>query len=318
MTMLIYDNIYLFVRLVELGSYTKTAEEAHISAPTITRRIQELEENLNTILLLRTTRTVSLTKDGEVLYLKFRDLYSNLNEVLHIYNKQAGSESNSLKVLLPMTLSTKLINPHIKLFKDKNPNIDLHIQYDSSKPDLDNDNFDLVLTHHKINDPKYDYRFLRKEAIKLYCTPEYIKEYGHPKNVNELSLHEVINGIESDASQNLDYMIFTNKYTQEKTYHNMSYSKIKVNTLTHAKEIGLSGLAIFGSWDFLCRKELEEGKLVQVLPDYDILDVNFYLISRKKLRQVEQDFIEFLHKCMNSSIRQQTQQPMSNRLALQN
>lgn len=300
--MMFYDDIGCFVKLVEVGSYHKAADKMNISPATLTRRIQNLESKINVVLLVRNAKKFCLTTEGQLLYSKFKDLDKNLNEVLAVYNAKDSTDADTLNVVLPLTLSSKLITPYISKFKDKYPDVNLIVNYETSPTNLLNSNVDLIMTHHKTSHSKFDYRFLRKENINLYCTPNYILQNGYPTTVSELSNHKIINGVDYESLKKLDYLLFTNKNTGEKVYYNLSDTKLHINNLDHAKEIGLNDTAIFGGLESLCKEEVMDGRLVQVLPDYEVLSVDYYLISRKKLRGLEQQFIDFLYKCMNGTI----------------
>lgn len=300
--MYMFDNIALFTQLVEMGSYTKTAEFIRVSPSTLTRKIQELESYLNVQLLQRDTRNISLTHEGEIVYLKFKDLRTGLSELFTIFNPETINNKGRLRVILPTNLPTKLINPYISYFTRINPNIKLSICYQLVKPDLSQNDFDIIITQHNMSDNNHDFRIIRTESVSLYCTTDYINRFGQPITIDELSEHNFMSAVDPSTNLDMDYLIFTNKYTNQKHYLDATNSNIKVNSAIHAKEIGMTGECIFGCWESLCEDDVRTGKLVHILPEYDSFSVNFYMITKKTLRPIEQAFIDFIYRCMNKSI----------------
>jgi hypothetical protein len=64
----------------------------------------------------------------------------------------------------------------------------------------------------------------------------------------------------------------------------------------------MAGEFIFGSWGFLCEEDVRLGKIVHILPEYETFNVDFYIVTRKNIRPVEQLFIDFVYRCANRSI----------------
>lgn len=300
--MYMFDHIALFTQLVEVGSFNRTAEIVKISPPTLTRKIQELETYLNVQLLQRDTRNISLTRDGELVYLKFKGLRHELASLVNAFNPIDARIDDRLRVTLPAYWPSKIINPYIGYFLKLNPGVKLSVRYRVVKPDLDKDFHDIMVTQYGVSDNRFDFRFLRSESISLFCTPDYIAKYGQPTTIDELLEHNLMSGIDPNNDVDVDYIIFTNKYTKEKHYVDSSHSRIRLNNAMAAKDIGMAGDFIFGSWGFLCEEDVRLGKLVHILPEYDTFDVDFYIVTRKNLRPVEQQFIDFIYRCANRSI----------------
>lgn len=300
--MYMFDHIALFTQLVEIGSFNKTAEVVRISPPTLTRKIQELETYMNVQLLQRDTRNISLTHNGELLYLKFKDLRKELANLLNVFNPIDKRVDDRLKVTLPAHWPSTIINPYLSYFLNQNPGVKLSVRYRIVKPDFEKDFHDIMVTSHYVNDSRFDFRFLRSESISLYCTPSYIEKYGQPTTIDELIEHNVMSGIDPNTDMDVDYTIFTNKYTKDKHYIDSTNSRIRLNSSLGAREIGMAGECIFGSWGFLCEDDLRMGKLIHVLPEYEAFSVDFYIVSRKTIRPVEQLFIDFIYRCANRLI----------------
>lgn len=297
-----FDNIVIFTQLVEIGSFSKTADILNIAPSTLTRKIQDLESNFNKILLVRDTRNFKLTPQGEILYNSFKDLRHRLDSFLNIINPTQHTGNKELNISLPPSHALYLISPYISYFNQKYPKIKLNLFYQPQEPDIHNGLLNLAITIHKFEHKDYVQEFLRMEPVQFYCTPEYAKKYGLPLIVEDLSNHDTIGGIDPQ-DQVLNNIPLINKYTNECLIYNSKKDSIKSNNLIHALEIGRKGEHIFPCWAYVCDPMVQKGELIQVLPEYYVHQNRIYLVSRKQVQIEEQIFIDFIRKCMNKSIR---------------
>ena len=298
-----FDNIVIFTQLVEIGSFNKTADHLNIATSTLTRKIQELEAYFNKLLLVRDTRNLNLTPDGELLYQNFKGLRLKLSNFFETINPTNNVSSGQISIALPVILSLELISPYINYFTSINPDIKLNLFFHHNEGDANHDGMDLVMTPHSVKnklDSQHVERFLRSELIQLYCTPEYARKNGLPLSVEQMQNHNLIGGIVNNEV--INHMIFTNKYTHDTIMYNSAKDSIKCNNVAHALEIGLCGNHIFPCWNYLCEKNAQKGELIQVLSEYYVYKTDFYLTFRKSLRSEEKVFIDFIYRCMNRSI----------------
>lgn len=295
------DNIVLFTQLVENGSYSKTAEKLNISPSTLTRKIQDLESHLNQLLMIRDTRNFKLTEYGESLFNNFKDLRHRLDRFVISMNPVRDYSKGELNISLPIVRSINMISPYLGYFNKKHPNIILNILYQYTTPDIKHGLIDIAVTQHKIKSNKtYNSEFLRNESGKLYCTPDYVKKYGLPLNMEDLSNHAVIGGIDANEMP-VNYVRFQNIFTKEEVMFDSS-NTTKVNNPLHALEIGLFGEHIFHSWSYQCDNLVRQGKLVQVLPEFIAYQADLYVIYRKNMQAREALFVDFIRKCANGTI----------------
>lgn len=286
------DDLLLFVMLVENNySFSKVSELAQIQQSTVSKRITKLESKLNRRLLIRDTRNSTITSYGLFIYEKYRHLNSPLYNIFDqdIANDNSESNHESLNVFLPTVLSYKLICPYLDDFVDKFPNVGLSIEVGYEKPDF-GDGLDLAVTPFYFDHSDFVCRYLRQEVSVLYCTPEYGKKYGIPHDISELRNHRIIELTSSTNCYNLselEKIKLINTNTSEEfilVNHNV---KLKVNSTLHMKAIAQnSHNYIFGSWKHFCQSEVDSGKLIRVLPDWEVYPLNFYLVSRKNVRPI--------------------------------
>jgi hypothetical protein len=137
---------------------------------------------------------------------------------------------------------------------------------------------------------------MRTETARLYCRPEYITKYSIPQAITDLVNHRIIGMLDAN-DQPIDFIkIFNNKNKQEFLL-DLTNTKLKVNSVLHMKKLGLNSDYIFGCWESVCIKEVEDGRLIQILPEWEAYSI-FYLVSKKNISFLEQKFIDFIYGCM--------------------
>lgn len=123
------ENIRAFMVVVEEGSITKASRELHISQPALSSQLNHLEKYFKTLLLNRTTKGVSLTSAGEILYLEGGRLLNIFSNIESKIEELANSQKEELKVAASNTLGGYAVPCSLYIFKEKNPknNIDLSV-----------------------------------------------------------------------------------------------------------------------------------------------------------------------------------------------
>mgnify|MGYP000090021996 CR=1 FL=1 len=294
------DDISLFIKLYEVKSFKGCAELVNTSPSTISKHITELEYKLGKQLIRRTTKTFEPTPYGTYIYNNLKNIPVFTESVIKSYNiKRKSNSKGNLNVTLGSAISYELISPYLDEFLEQHPNVKLNVNFKTNITSWPSEDTNLVLGISAINDSSLDSRFIRTEKARLYCTKDYIQKYGLPEKPDELIMHRVI-GFIDDKNFN-DNIIMYNSKSNATLILDLSNIKIKTNDLLHMKKIGMDSNYIFGSNDSVVSKELQNGHIVPVLPDWYISEVDFYIITKKSLQQIEQSFIYFISNCMNKS-----------------
>lgn len=296
------DDIMLFVKLVECGSFKKTATCMNIQQSTVSKHIADLEYKLGKILLMRDSRNFNLTNEGKFIHERFKHLNTYLESTINnLQHKGKYNLHGEITVSLANVISYELVSPYIDDFINQYPDIKLNLLFQSNNPDMGNGKINIAFTYHKVKGNEFNCRYMRTESAKLFCTPEYAHQHGLPQQIEDLSNHNVIGGIDIINHRSMDYIKFTNVKTYKDYMVNNVKTNLRANNYFHIKKIGMNqSKYIFGCFTSLCDKEIKNGELMQVLPDWETYRMDFYLISRKKTLDIEQKFIEFMYKCMGN------------------
>lgn len=292
-----YDDLSMFVKLATLGSFSQTAKYYNTSQPTITRRIQSLEQTLGIQLLKRNTRNFELTVAGHQLYESIRGYKLSIDNIIRNLRTSEGNLKERLRIALPPAMSFYVISPYIGKFMAENPNISLDIVYQRSPVDLVSQNLDLAVNANPPTSQVAKIKLLHRAYFQLYASSEYVKRYGLPQTIQELSNHTVIGMINSDNS--ITKVLYANHiHTGEQIALENHSCRMLSNEGLNIHQIVNSGYAIGGLWDTLLYDETANKSLVKVFPEYTFSEIPYYLIrdAENKSSSLEA-LVKFIEEC---------------------
>ena len=131
-----FHNLYLFVKVVDRGSYIAAATELKIPSSTLSRRIQQLEEQLGYQLLYRSSRKLSLTEAGALFYRRCQPLYEELADATQGLEGELTAPQGTLKITAPVSLANELLNAWFFEFMELYPKINIDLLLSNRNIDL--------------------------------------------------------------------------------------------------------------------------------------------------------------------------------------
>jgi DNA-binding transcriptional LysR family regulator len=251
-------------------------------------------------LITRTTKTFEPTAYGNYIYNNLRNVPAFTESVLKSYHtKRKNNKSGTLNVAIGTAVSYELISPYIDEFLELNPNVRLNIKFMNQIHKWPSEDTNIVLGMSEINHQMLDSKFIRTEKAKLYCSKEYALKYGLPEKPDQLVNHRIIGMLHDEILD--DHMLIHNLKNNASFILDLSNMKVRTNNLLHNKKIGMSLHYIFGSNDSLVSRDLQNGTIIPVLPDWYTLEVSLYLTTKKTINKLERSFVEFIYERMNKS-----------------
>src|SRR5213075_355780 len=176
----------VFAQVVETGSFAKAAEQLALSTSAASRHIAELETHLQTRLLNRTTRRVSLTGSGRAFYERSVQLLADLAEAEQEASSAAVVPRGTIRLTTSVNFGVRHAAPAIADFLAQHPEVRFDVSLSDRMVDLVEEGFDLAL---RIGPPGADNLVARKlgETRLVPCaSPQYLAKYGAPKTPEEL------------------------------------------------------------------------------------------------------------------------------------
>jgi len=185
-------DIAVFVKVVELSSFTAAAEALEMSQPVVSKAVTRLEEKLGARLLNRTTRRLSLTEAGSELFRRsVRALEEIENAELEVARFQTEPRG-TLRVSAPMSFSILHLGAAIQPFLERNPGVTVELNLDDRHVDLVEEGLDVAVRIGRLEDSNLVARKIAPCKQVLCAAPAYLAKHGEPERPEDLLEHNCI------------------------------------------------------------------------------------------------------------------------------
>ncbi|MEH6660642.1 MAG: LysR family transcriptional regulator [Parasphingorhabdus sp.] len=256
-------SLRLFLRVAALRAIGKAGEEFGFSPATATQRLQALEASLGVSLLNRTTRSVTLTLDGERFLSHAKGIIDAVEEARLDISGGETRIKGLLRVTASSTFGHRYIAPHIAEFMADHPEAEVQLHLSDNVVDIVEQGFDLAIRVGALAPSSLRARKLAESPRALIASPRYLAEHGMPENLDDLKNH---NCLLQGAGQNWLFQLSDKK--QKKISVSGTFQSNSGEAIAMAAVDGL-GIAIKSLWDV--QDHLESGRLKILLPDHRIL-----------------------------------------------
>lgn len=293
-----YDDLFLFAKVAEIGSFIHTAKILKISHTTISRRIKNLENRLGVTLLRVNTKNFELTAIGQQIYEALKNQVDSVDNAIENILEYQKEPQGTLHVLLPTVMALDLITPQIPLFLRQYPKINLKLSYKNKEIDMIKEGIDIAILNHLPRQQNQKIRNIFSAQALLFCTQEYADKYGIPSSPQELENHLVTGYLQND------YNLPTNVSLTHKTSGEVIVipmpKRLSSDSGLHNLRMMESGEVIAGVFDYIALNDINHN-LVAVLPDYQLFTVKYYLLRHPQHDDLKiQVFCQFLDECFKS------------------
>ncbi len=257
------DDILLFTHVVEAGSFSKVAEEMELSNSVVSKRIARLEQALNAQLLYRSTRKLSLTDAGIVLYQKSRQAKLAIQEAEDAVTGYGDKIRGNIKITMPVVSARFILNDTISKFCASYPDVSVELSAENRCVDIIKEGFDLAIRTAHLEDSSLIARRLIDSQWIICASPKYITEHGTPKHPEDLSDHDCL--VYKYEGAGLDHWAL--KRGQEDLQIHVK-GTITGNELEALKQAALNGLGVAYLPRVLIHEDLLSGRLISVMDEH--------------------------------------------------
>ncbi|SOE91607.1 DNA-binding transcriptional regulator, LysR family [Burkholderia sp. D7] len=286
------ESLRVFRSVVEVKSFTRTADMLGTTAPVVSRAIAGLEHRLGSRLFHRTTRQVSMTEAGERFYESCARILDDLESLEAEVSIGTREPAGVLRLVAHTTATVNRLVPLISTFKQRYPKIRLDVTLTERPVDLVADGYDLgvVVPFMLISDTVVT-RLLERMPLAIVAAPEYLKKYPSPQHPSQLTDHTFI-----AMSPSVRKPVLTFRLGEEgDVIVPLSYD-IASNNAMFNREMVLEGFGLGAVPAALVQSELLSGKLVSLLEDFEIaggaIEIRLAYNSRALLPAKVRVFIE--------------------------
>jgi len=252
----------VFARTAELKSFHLAAESLGLSNTYVSTLVRQLETQLGSRLLARTTRRVQLTSDGQLFYPRCVELLAELDQLNQLFVPQQGELSGKLRIDLPTGIARLLILPALPAALAAQPKLQLDISCTDRKVDLVAEGFDLVLRIGSVDSEGLVAKQLGVAPLTLAASPAYLARFGTPLQLADLAGHQQVHYVRHFGAQDPGPA-----YLQHEQLQYFALPGAVTVNHTDSYEIAcLQGLGLIQAPKFGLQHYFASGALVEVLP----------------------------------------------------
>lgn len=259
-------NLELFVRVAALKGIGRAGEELGLSATNASFRLQSLEDQLGSKLLSRTTRSVSLTVDGEIFLEHAKRVLDDVEEAKTALSNNDASLNGTLRVTAPATFARSHVVPFIPEFMECYQNLAVDIHLSDSVIDIVEQGFDLAFRIGELAPSTLLARKIDNNPERLVASPAYLERYGVLKEPNDLKNHLCI-----PLGRKNTWKLMG---PDQKIRSVPVSGRILVNFGDAISDLVLAGMGIGHASMWRAGGDLRSGRLVSVLDDYRLVPEN--------------------------------------------
>ncbi len=278
----------VFLAVAEAKSFTGGAKKLGNSKASVSQAIRLLESSLHLPLFIRSTRRVSLTDEGELLYVQCQRLKYELDIARELVKDFNTSPTGTLRISCNPYFAESRLLKILKQYTELFPKVNIEVLAEERMPNMQKEQIDIVFG---INWPAPEDVVARKIGTTRYvlcASPDYIQKFGMPKDIKSLESHDYI----PHSGRSHDNVVASLKH---KVSLNFS-PQLKTNHAYFMKKCALQGFGIVQLHDYMVKDELNHGSLVEILPEQMDEQVSLF-VYYNKFRFVQPKIKQFIHLC---------------------
>ena len=286
------EAMQIFARVAELASFTRAAETMGLPKASISTAVQQLGALLGTRLLHRTTRKVQMTQDGRAFYERSKDLLADMDEAQSMFQQGPQSLRGRLRVDMPSSVATRFVIPRLPELLREHPQLELELSSTDRMVDLVREGFDCVVRVGALQDSSLIARPLGSLRVVNCASPAYVEAYGTPQSLDDLASHRLIHYVTTLGAKPFGF-----EYFDGAGYRTLAMpGALTVNSVEAYQASCLAGLGIIQAPLVGVRDRIEEGALVEVLPDHraEPMPVSLLYAHRRNLSKRVQVFMGWI------------------------
>lgn len=262
------NDLIVFARVAEGGSFSRAAQRLGVPTSTVSRRIAALEAHFGERLLHRSSRKLALTDLGLNLLDHARGLAAGLEEVQALAQHRQAAPTGRLRVSLPSDIGGMVLPAMLARFAQSHPGITLEVDVSPRRVDLISENFDLALRFGPLpDDSQLAMRTLADMPAALYASPEYLMLQGAPARPDDLlDLHALL--LPAGSGDVQMWHLHDDKSPASEPWKGLPARHSVTNSPAMMMRMAEAGFGVVGLPEFLVREALAARRLQRVLPGW--------------------------------------------------
>lgn len=288
----LFDGIVIFTHVVNCRGFSAAAEKTGHSTSYISKEINKLEARLGVRLLNRTTRSISLTPEGEMYFQQCQQMVIDAEQALGELNQNQEMIKGVLKISCPVSFGLNYLQPVLSNFLNHYPLMTLDIDFNDRQVDVVLDGFDLVIrATQNLDESSLICRKIFQSKGITVASHEYLQKHGRPTKPEQLSEHHCLCYSNLRLPQKWVYHSLDNKVITVDVK-----SKVLCNSAQLELKMALDGHGIVRLPEFALEDTIKNNQLEVLFQDYQQPAIDVFVVypSRKFLSPKIRCFIDFI------------------------
>ncbi|AHF67911.1 transcriptional regulator [Pseudomonas cichorii] len=258
------DGIALFVEVVNAGGFSRAAEQLALTRSAVGKAIARVEERLGVRLFHRTTRTQSLTEDGQLYYEHCLRALEEVRSAQSLIESGMHEIAGRMRVTMPALFGQYCATPLLMEQAREHPKLELDLHLSDQSVDLIAEGFDLAIRFGPLSQLNgLQAQHLAVQQKLLCASPAYLAEKGHPRTIAQLMDHKAV------LYHRRDYTQTWPVFDMDGQLKNLSLApRIRLNDLSSIADAVEAGMGVGWLPSWLIRDRLRSGAIVQLLENH--------------------------------------------------
>lgn len=272
------SELAFFTQLVRAGSLAATAREMNLTPPAVTKRLALLERRLGVRLLNRTTRSISLTAEGETYLVNAKRILGDIDEMERQVSSSRAEPKGLLRVNAPLGFGRTHVAPAVSSFAKLYPEVEVQLHLTDRPVHLPDDAIDVAIRFGELPDSRLIARKIATNRRRLCASPSYLATFGRPETPRDLTTHNCIVLRQNDAAFGI-WRLSRGKHSESIKVH----GSLSTNDGEVALNWALDGHGILMRAEWNLADHLRSGRLEEVLEDYETPPADIYAVYLERL-----------------------------------
>ncbi len=288
------SSIQIFCKAAELQSFSACASALGLTPAAVSRSIARLEERLGVRLFARSTRKIRLTDEGNLYFEECVHVLRQLEDAERLITGSLGKPSGLLRISMPTTYGHCRAMPVIQQYRELYPAVDVEINIANTNVDFIKEGYDLAIRMGTPKDSRLVARKLEDAQLGIYASAEYLKTWGTPKKISDISKHQCIQFIMPASGKPLPFTLYEKgKEAQVEPQRRTLFTGDVLGCITYAA----TGGGLVQTYDFIARQK-QYSHLVEVLKTFRGASRPFSLLypQQKMMPAKTRAFIDLMVK----------------------
>ncbi len=290
------NDLLIFARVAEAGSFSRAAEQIGLPKSTVSRRISMLEDKLGERLMLRTTRRLTLTEFGNQLLEHARQVVAEVDAVKALAEHRQARPSGRLRVSMPSDFANLLLTEMLAAFVALHPAVSLELDLSPRRVDLLGENFDIAVRMGALpDDTLLAARRIAVFPSGLYAAPAYLAERGDPASPDDLVHHDALRLLQGNGEAALWTLM-----RDKQRWEGVPPGRTSANSPELLIKLACAGAGITAVPDYFAAPSVRQGELRRVLPDWCLPSHTAWAVfpGRRLMPAKTRAFIDMLEAAM--------------------